>query len=275
MERWAATTLRTLGVVLIAGLVLLTSLFLGLMSLCAYQGGFSGAKHPEQGPWYLMGAVLVLVLGVFATARMARGIIRSSAAADAASASAPGAASPEVDQPAILNATQLSSTGRKAVENLVLALGAQILVSTGLWIFNQLHFWSVPGGYSQHNWVLLLLGPFILYHAPYALLIYALLKKLDRRTLTYSLVVPAVLLLQSLFSLSVVAYYYAHHPAGILLLIVPWLMDILVLVLAYKAIQQIGLHPKPSSLIVAAVLMFFYFSVIHVLTPFLYRFMRP
>jgi len=75
MERWAATTLRTLGVVLIAGLVLLTSLFLGLMSLCAYQGGFSGARHPDQGPWYLMGAVLVLVRGVFATARMGRAII--------------------------------------------------------------------------------------------------------------------------------------------------------------------------------------------------------
>ena len=274
MERWAATTLRTLGVVLIAGLVLLTSLFLGLMSLCAYQGGFSGARHPEQGPWYLMGAVLVLVLGVFATARMGRAIIRASAAA-AASASAPGAASPAVDQPAILNASQLSPAGRKAVENLVLALGGQILVSAGLWIFSQLHLWSTPSGFSSHNWLLFFLGPFILYHIPYAVLIYALLKKLDRLTITYSLVVPAVLLLQSLFSLTVVGYDYVHHPAGILLLIVPWLMDILVLVLAYKAIQQIGLHPKPSSLIVAAVVMFFYFSAIHVLTSFLYRFARP
>ena len=273
MERWAATTLRTLGVVLIAGLVLLTSLFLGLMSLCAYQGGFSGARHPEQGPWYLMGAVLVLVLGVFATARMGRAIIRASAAA-AASASAPGAASPAV-QPAILNTSQLSPAGRKAVENLVLALGGQILVSAGLWIFGQLHLWSTSSGFSSHNWLLFLLGPFILYHIPYAVLIYALLKKLDRLTLTYSLVVPAVLLLQSLFRLTVVGYYYVHHPAGILLLIVPWLMDILVLVLAYQAIQQIGLHPKPSSLIVAAVVMFFYFSAIHVLTSFLYRFARP
>src|SRR5207247_3681159 len=82
----------------------------GLMSLCACQGGFSGAKHPEQGPWYLMGAVIVLVLGVFATARMARAIIRASAAA-AASASAPGTAPLAVDQLALLNASQLSPAG--------------------------------------------------------------------------------------------------------------------------------------------------------------------
>ena len=274
MERWAVTTLRTLGVVLIAGLVLLTSLFLGLMSLCAYQGGFSGAKHPEQGPWYLMGAVLVLVLGVFAIARMTRGIIRASAAA-AASASAPGTAPLAVDQLAILNASQLSPAGRKAVENLALALGAQILVSTGIWIFSQLHFWSLPGGFWSRDWALLFVGPFILYHIPYAVLIYALLKRLDRLALTYSLVVPAVLILQSLFTVSVVAYYHAYHPAGIILLLIPWLMDILVLVLAYKAIQQVGRHPKPSSLILAAVVMFVYFSVIHVVTPFLYQFTRP
>src|SRR5438552_17066163 len=107
MERWAATTLRTLGVVLIAGLVLFTSLFLGLMSLCAYQGGISGAKHPEQGPWFLMGAVLVLVLGVLATALMGRAIIRGSASA-ATSISAAGASSRAVDPPAIFNGRSLS-----------------------------------------------------------------------------------------------------------------------------------------------------------------------
>src|SRR5207302_10774318 len=143
------------------------------------------------------------------------------------SAPAPDTPSPAVDQPSILNASQLSPASHKAVDNLVLALGAQILVSTGLWIFSQLHLWSTPSGFSSHNWLLFFLGPFILNHIPYAVLIYALLKKLDRLTLAYSLVVPAVLLLQSLFSLSVVACYYAHHPVVILLLTLPCLIDIL------------------------------------------------
>ena len=57
-----------------------------------------------------------------------------------------------------------------------------------------------------------------------------------------------------------------------IVLFVPWAIHIVILVLAYQTIQQVGLHPEPSSMIVAAVVMFVFFSLIHVLTPFLYRF---
>ena len=60
MERWAANTLRTLGIILTAGFVLLTSLFLLLLSLCAAGGGLSGIKHPEQVVPYSAAAVAVL-----------------------------------------------------------------------------------------------------------------------------------------------------------------------------------------------------------------------
>ena len=48
---------------------------------------------------------------------------------------------------------------------------------------------------------------------------------------------------------------------------------IVILVLAYQAIQQVGIHPEPSSILVAAAVTFAFFSLIHVITPFLYRFM--
>src|SRR5207248_11508207 len=113
--------------------------------------------------------------------------------------------------------------------------------------------------------------PFILYHVPYAILILALLKRTDRLAFTYALALPAIALLQYFFIVGLIGFVFTHHPAGIVLYIVPWIMNIVVLVLAYKAIQVVGLHPAPSSLIVAAVVTFVYFSFIHAITPFMYR----
>lgn len=157
---------------------------------------------------------------------------------------------------------------------MVLALGAQIGISVIAWTINQLHFWSArhPGSLAQ-NWTLRLLVFFILYHIPYAILIYALLRKPSRVALTYAIAVPAVLILQSLFGLSIIAYYFVHEPAGFVLLnSLPWLIHIVILVLAYRAIQQVGLHPIPSSILVAAIVTFLFFGAIHFLTPLLYRF---
>ncbi len=64
MERWAANTLRTLGIILTAGFVLVVGLFLALLSLCAAQGGFAGGRHPDQAAGYASGAVLVLIVGI-------------------------------------------------------------------------------------------------------------------------------------------------------------------------------------------------------------------
>ena len=47
MDRWAANTLRTIGIILTAGFVLVTSLLLALLSMCAKQGDFGGNRHPE------------------------------------------------------------------------------------------------------------------------------------------------------------------------------------------------------------------------------------
>jgi hypothetical protein len=273
MERWAANTLRTLAIILTAGLVVVTSLFLLLLTLCAAQGGIGGTKHPDLVVPYLLAAVAVLATGIWFIVWLARGIFRSSLVAEPQAAVVPASGLPPCDSgsPASSVPLHLSHSSRKAIDRLVLALCAQIAVSAATWIFGQLHYWSRPQTFAPHNWTLILLAPYVLYHVPYAILICLLLKRPDRRTFAYSLAVPAVLLLQSVFSLGVLGHYYVHQPQGILLFVLPWLIHILILVLAYQAIRQVGLHPPPSSLIVAAVTSYIFFSAIHVITPFLYR----
>ena len=274
MERWAANTLRTLGIILTAGFVLVTSLILLLFSMCAAQGDFGGSKHPDQVVPYVIAAGLMVILGVLVIVRLARGIYRSPAIAGPTPASIPaGALPPSAPAPTRSDIPlHLSPLSRQPVTQLVLALAAQIVVSSAAWFFGQLHFWSRPRAFAPHNWTLVLLAPFVLFHIPYAILIYVLLKRPDRRAFTYAIAVPAVLILESLFSVSLIGRYYVHQPMGFVLLLVPWLIHIVNIVLAYKAIQQTGLHPEPASLLVAALVAFAFFSLIHVVTPFLYRF---
>jgi len=273
MERWAANTLRTLGIILTAGFVLVTSLILLLLSMCAAQS-YGGASHPDAAVPYILGALVVAIGGVWFIAWLARGIFRSMKVLEPApdgtlSITEVAATVPDLT-PVPLH---LSPSSRKTIDRLVLALGAQIFFSAVAWIFGQLHFWSARQPYASRNWTLALLAPYILYHVPYAVLMYFLVKKPDRRTFAYSIAVPAVMILQAVFSLGIVGYYFVHEPRGFLLLVVPWLIHIVILVLAYQAIQQVGLHPEPSSILVAAAVTFVFFSLIHVITPFLYRFL--
>ena len=269
MERWAANTLRTLGIILISGFVLLGCAFLLLLSLCAYNGGLEGgARHPEQGPLYIAAAVAVLISGIWAVAVLGRGIARASSAAITRTPA--GSLSDLVPNVPL----HLSPAGRKATENLVLAMGAQVAMAVAIWLLNQRIFWNNAARTPGHNWTLILMASFVLYQVPYVVLIAALVKRPDRRAFTYAIAVPAILIMQTLFSSSLIGYYFVRHPAGLVLLALPFIMDIVILVLAFKAIQQVGLRPEPASLIVAAIVTFLYFSLIHGITPFLYRFVR-
>lgn len=79
MDRWAANTLRALGIIFTAGFVLITSLLLVLLSMCAAQGAPVGAKRPDQAIGFAIAAVLVAILGITLIARLARDIFRSGA----------------------------------------------------------------------------------------------------------------------------------------------------------------------------------------------------
>ena len=268
MERWAANTLRTLGIILTAGFVLVASFLVILLVICS--GASSGANG--QFVAFIAIGIVFIIFGVIFIAWLSRRLYLSLAHLDPIPQGAlSGSVLPQPETPATVP-LHLSPLGRQAIDRLVLALGAQIFLSAIAWIFGQLHYWSARRTYAQ-NWTLALLAPFVLYHVPYAILIYLLLRKPDRRTFTYALAVPAIMILQGVFSLGVVSYYFVHEPRGFLLLVLPWLIHIVILVLAYQAIQQVGIHPEPSSILVAAAVTFAFFSLIHVITPFLYRFM--
>jgi hypothetical protein len=271
MNRWAGNTLRTLGIVLLGGFILVVSLTLLLCSLCAWGGGFGGGPHPDQGLAYLVAGVVVLAGGIWIEARLARSVIRSSAAA---ADDERGSASAEVPQTSLSGPLDLPSQSLGAINRLAIAMGAQIGLSAVSWFWNQVHYWAAPSGLAPHNWTLILLVPFILYHVPYAILIYRLLTRPNRRTFAYCLTVPSILILQGLFSVSIVVYTYIHHPAGFLLVLFPWLLHIVILVLAWKTIQQIGIRPDPASLLVAARVTLACFLVIYLSTPFFYMLIR-
>ncbi len=271
MERWAANTLRTLGIILTAGFVLVTSLLVILLVIC------SGASSGANGPFvaFIAIGVIFIVSGVIFIAWLSRRLYLSLAYLDPLPQGAlSGNVLPQLETPATVP-LHLSPLGRQSIDRLVLALGAQIFLSAVALTFNQLHFWSGPrifAPFPLRNWGLVLFGPFVLYHLPYAVLIYVLLKRPDRRAFTYSLAVPAILIMQSLLSLGYFSLFATQHPIAMIVLFVPWAIHIVILVLAYHAIQQVGLHPEPSSVMVAAVVTFAFFSLIHVLTPLLYRF---
>ena len=283
MERWAANTLRTLGIILTAGFILISSLFFLLLTLCAAGPSMGGSPgNSSQAAGFALVGILIAIAGGLFIAWLARAIYRSRSLPEepgiqslSTAVPAEGTLSPSPAEPRISLPLHLSPLGRKAVDRLVLALAAQIVLSAAAWIFNQLHFWAAPRIFapfpSAGNWPLTLLLPFVLYHIPYAILIYVLSKRPDRRAFTYALAVPAVFLMQSLVSLGYVSLF-SRHPVAFLLLVIPWAVHIVILVLAYKAIQQVGTHPQPSSLIIAAVVTWIFFSFIHALTPILYRF---
>ncbi len=266
MERWAANTLRTLGIVLLGGFILVVTLVLLLCSMCSWGSGFGGAKDPDRGIAYLIAAIVVLVGGIWIEARLARSIIRSTA--NAAKLESPATGTP---QPLPSEPVDLSPLGREAVNRLVIAMGAEISLSAMSWFWNQVHYWKAPSGLALHNSMLILLAPFVLYHAPYAILIYRLLNQPNRRTFAYSLAVPSILILQTLLSVSVTMFAYIHQPVGLLFIVFSWLIDIVILVLAWKAIQRLGIRPDPASQLVAAAVTFVYFFVVHFGIQLLYR----
>ncbi|HLG78938.1 MAG TPA: hypothetical protein VKX46_21180, partial [Ktedonobacteraceae bacterium] len=153
------------------------------------------------------------------------------------------------------------------------ALVAQVVASFLCWFLGQNFFWRAPSDVGAHSWTLRLLMPFLLYSFPYVILIVSFLTRPENRTLIYSLVVPAVLTLPTVVNLAVLAAVYIRHPAGFLLLFLPWSLHIVIMVLAWKAIRKIGLQPDGPALFRSGIVTCAYFFVIHLISPFFYLFL--
>ncbi len=84
MERWAANTLRTFGLIVMASVVIVIAVGLALLGWCfaiLSSGDQHGRANPQSINAFSIGiaaAIIVLVVGIVAIAAMARVIFRES-----------------------------------------------------------------------------------------------------------------------------------------------------------------------------------------------------
>jgi hypothetical protein len=283
VERWAANTLRILGIVVTTVLVIGGCYFLLVIAwFVVIRGGLTQSARifrPQAADAFL-GAILATIAlvttGIVMIVKLAKGIghrpARSKILAAAAGPATAAAAPPRV--PSLASRSPrlpLWRVGHLTIDRLVLALVAQIAISA-ITLFQLATRAFVP-----HNWTLLLLPPFILSEVPYAILIYVLLKRPGRRAFTFLIAMLVIPILETLFSPVLLNSYrqiYMNHAMGLVWLVLSGLIYLVTLVLAYVAVQQTGLWPKFSSVILATTATFFYFFLIKAMTPYLYSLWR-
>ena len=270
MDRFASNTFRTLGIVAISICVIVGCLLLLLLALCAGMLGAAGnpAHHDPQTTKLFYGSILaaaiLVIIGVLSIAKLAKGIVRESTALPAPQAesqSLPLAPSVTHDV-----AAHLSPASRSAIHTLVLALAAQIAAQVAVGVLGwQWALQSPIASFRPSVPIALVSG--LASNLPYLVLLFSLLNNPSRRTFAYSLVIPSLLVLFGTFGNSASIFFFlrfAHSPASFLLLI-PWALHIFILYLAWKAIRLTGIFPNPARLIVAAIVVVIYYSLLPVL----------
>jgi hypothetical protein len=284
MERRPANALRILGIVATVILVIAGCCLLLLIAwLVIIRGGLTRNAmifYPRAANSFvgaLLAAIALVTTGVLIIRKLAREMVRQSARSlPFATTSGSAAASalprgPSLRLPGVLPVShRLSPRGRKTIDRLGLALGARIAISA-------VAFLQVASrAFVPRHWTLDLLPGLILSQAPYAILIYALLKRPGRRTLTFLIALLAVPILQALSNPLLFSYVqiYTNRPIGLLWPFFSGLIYVVTLFLAYRAIEQTGLWPTASSVILATVATFFYFFFVAVITPHLYGLWR-
>jgi len=286
VNRFTANTLRILGVFGTVILVIGGCYVLLIIAVAIFiRGGLTPSArilHPQAADAFfgaILATIALVTTGIVMIVKLAKGIVRPptrstilAAAAGPASTVPAAAAPPKLPSPASRSLhLPLWPVGHKIIDRLVLALVAQIAISA-ITLFQLATHAFVP-----HNWTLMLLPPFILSKAPYAVLIYALLKRPGRSTFTFLIAMLVIPILETLFNpllLNSYSQIYMNHAMGLVWLVISGLTYIVTLVLSYVAIQQTGLWPKFSSVILATTVTFFYFFLIKAITPYLYSLWR-
>jgi hypothetical protein len=274
------------------------SLVLGLFALClgVLGGGSFHSPQDEQAFIFcVVGMIILIAGGVFSIAKLSRGIVRSTPEYQYLATPAPilAEASTQVPTPAIPDivpshparveesslsstsppsfnvASHLSPASRAAIRNLVLAitgkLAAELVITLSGWMYTY-RFRQAPFLPYRHTPIIWALATI----APLVVLLYALLRHPGPRAFAYSLVIPALHIFFGVFGHSATIFLLFYLRPGVprylsLLSLFPWLLDILILHLAWKAIRLTGIQPNSTRLIVAAAVMFFYTSFLPVI----------
>lgn len=291
MDRSAANTLRIVGIVATVVLVVAgCGALLFIAWFVVLRGGLTRnamITHPKAVNTFLgaLFAVAAMVtLAIVTIRRLATGIVRGPLGSRRlATAEGPAAVtSLNIPKPSRAGVRAYSSSpypstlhsataGRKTIGWLALALGVKIAVG----VVRLFSLASRP--FAPRHWTLMLLGPFILNEAPYAILIWILLTRPRRLDFAFLVGLLAISLLEVFFNSMIAIFYhqsYGSQAMGLGGSMLSGLICVVALVLAYKAIRQMGIQPKVSSVIFAAVGTFFYFFLVSEITPYLYRLLR-
>ena len=310
MDHFAANTLRTLGIVLISIVVIGASGVLLLFALCFGALGVHSQADQNALTMIFLGGGAILAGGIFAIAKLAKGIARGTPeyqypltiapttaaqavaltsnevatstvpAADtptAVPASPPDAATATVpvapyrpqtppEPRTRVDIAHLRPASRDAIRNLALAISAKLAaevvltLSGSLWTYRLSHAPFASFRYAFIAWGIAAVAPMIV-------LLYALLRHPGPRAFAYSLVIPSMHVFFGLFGHTATIFVLFRATPGIgpifpLLSLVPWLLDILILYLAWKAIRMTGIQPNSTRLIVASAVIFIYTSLL-------------
>ena len=172
--------------------------------------------------------------------------------------------------PRPIDVRHLSPASRTAIRQLAYAISAKIAAEVALGIVGWYGALGVPSApFPVYRFGFIAWGLAAI--APHLVLLYALARHPGPRAFAYSLVIPSLHLLFGIFGHSAFLAFIlrAGQMATPLLSIAPWLLDILILYLAWKAIRQTGIEPNPARLIMASVVIFLYTSMLPGLLMFL------
>lgn len=259
MERGAANTLRVLGII---ASVIVTLLACGLLLLLAICSG--GGRSSDAGkffPW-MVGAFLLMVGGIWSIVRLAKGIMHSReqvAALEASGTSAAGLSEP----------LTISREGQKAIDLVVFALCASFFFSIASRFLN---LSGAPQGPAANNWLLVQIADYVLYYGPFGILLYSFLTRPARWTFVYAQAIPAALLLMTAFNMLTLRAVYIHNSRTLLLVGISSVIEVAILVTAWKAARENNATPDPGSVLIAGLAAFVYFFIVRGVMSLLFRF---
>lgn len=268
MERWAANTLRGLGILVTAVIMILACLLLLLMTLCTWESPNHG-----QSVGFLIGAVFVLALGIFVIARLTRTLMSDTGI--------PSSQAEPLEPGAPLHVSPASA---EALDYLCYAIGAAIGLGVLLWGMTVYRLWTTPfaapvGTFShlQKPWMIVSVIAAVLHYLPYVLLLFRLQQNPDRPALAFSMAIPAASILHTVTSLPLmlrVFSYPQYFVQSLLPMAIAFLLQIVIVVLAYRVNQRLGYRQEPVSLIVAAAATYVYFMIFGSANAWMYRFIH-
>jgi len=172
---------------------------------------------------------------------------------------APAPTSPPLRRPALDAARHLSPASRTAIDRLILAIAAQASAQLIVGVIEWLWAGQIVMSRARLHGPLLFAWNLAAI-APYLLLAYTLRRRPGPTAFSFCLVIPGIRSVFGFFgqTASVIIFLQTFHSGMPLLSAIPWILDVLIFYLAWKAVRLTGIEPTPARLILSAVDIFLY-----------------